>query len=289
MPETAPTREVVSAYFERLERGELDAPREAYAPHARITIQRLLQDADREELAAWFAQLREAVPDFAFKVLDVIAEGDRAAVRWRAAGTFAGPGRLVGFEATGAPVELEGVDVVTVAEGLLVRTGGYTDGLSVARQIGALPPESSKTHARMVGAVNARTRAARRLGGSEAEPIADRVWVVRGGFPHRTMNAYLVRDDSGVLAFDAGIVAMAGAIRRAAVQLGGLTRVVLGHGHVDHRGAAPKLGAPAPCHPDERADAEGDAGVHYMHFERLPRTCACSCPRSCSRCGTAAR
>jgi glyoxylase-like metal-dependent hydrolase (beta-lactamase superfamily II) len=49
--------------------------------------------------------------------------------------------------------------------------------------------------------------------------------------------------------------AMAGAILHAATPLGGLTRVVLGHGHVDHRGAAPRLGVPVLCHPDERPRA----------------------------------
>ena len=55
----------------------------------------------------------------------------------------------------------------------------------------------------------------------------------------KTMNVYLVRDGDGVLLFDAGIRQMAGAVALAARQLGGLTRIVLGHGHADHRGVAP--------------------------------------------------
>jgi glyoxylase-like metal-dependent hydrolase (beta-lactamase superfamily II)/predicted ester cyclase len=276
---TDATRQVVRAYFERLERGELEAPLKAYAPHGRITIHGVLEEATRERLAEYFASLRAAAPDFALEVVDVTAEGDRAAVRWRITGTFTGPGRLQGFEPTGARLALEGLDLVVVEDGLIVRNDAYADGISLARQIGLLPAEDSGTHARMAAAFNARTRAARRLGGTAAQEIADGVWVVRGGFPLRTMNVYLVRDTKsasrsgtgtgGVLAFDAGIEAMAGAILHAAAPLGGLTRVVLGHGHVDHRGAAPRLGVPVLCHPDERADAEGDAGVHYMHLGRL--------------------
>jgi glyoxylase-like metal-dependent hydrolase (beta-lactamase superfamily II)/predicted ester cyclase len=266
---TETTTRVVRTYFDRLEQGELDAPLEAYAPHGRITIHGVLEEATRERLAEYFASLRAAAPDFALRVTDVTAEGDRAAVRWRITGTFTGPGRLQGFEPTGARLELEGVDVIVVEDGLIVRNDAYADGMTLARQLGVLPPEDSRTHARMVGAVNARTKTARRIGGTPAQEIADGVWVVRGGFPLRTMNVYLVRDAAGVLAFDAGIRDMAGAILHAAAPLGGLTRVVLGHGHVDHRGAAPKLGVPVLCHPDERADAEGDAGVHYAHFERL--------------------
>ncbi|HEY6762672.1 MAG TPA: MBL fold metallo-hydrolase [Baekduia sp.] len=109
-----------------------------------------------------------------------------------------------------------------------------------------------------------------RLMATGPEPIADGVWVVRGGLPTRTMNVYLVRDGAGVLAFDAGIEAMTGAVALAARDLGGLTRIVLGHGHADHRGVAPGLSAvPVLCHPDEVADAEGDGGRHYFDLSQL--------------------
>jgi hydroxyacylglutathione hydrolase len=109
-----------------------------------------------------------------------------------------------------------------------------------------------------------------RLMAARPEPVAEGVWVVRGGFPSRTMNVYLVRDGGGVLAFDAGIESMAGAVARAARSLGGLTRIVLGHGHADHRGVAPALsGVPVLCHPDEVADTEGDGGAHYFDLSLL--------------------
>ena len=111
----------------------------------------------------------------------------------------------------------------------------------------------------------------RALGGCTGpEPIADGVWRVRGGFPGRGMNVYLLRDGTGVVAFDAGVSSMADGILRAAEQLGGLTRVILGHGHEDHRGAAPRLGVDVICHPDARADAVGDGGRHYMKLTQLP-------------------
>jgi hydroxyacylglutathione hydrolase len=108
-----------------------------------------------------------------------------------------------------------------------------------------------------------------RLVASGPEEIADGVWIVRGGVP-KTMNVYLVRDGDGVLLFDAGIRQMAGAVALAARQLGGLTRIVLGHAHADHRGVAPALSdAPVYCHPDEVADAEGDGGAHYFKLDTL--------------------
>jgi hydroxyacylglutathione hydrolase len=108
-----------------------------------------------------------------------------------------------------------------------------------------------------------------RLMATRPEPIAAGVWLVRGGLPGKDMNVYLVRDGDGVLLFDAGIEAMTAGLARAAAQLGGLTRIVLGHGHADHRGAAPGLGVPVLCHADERTDAEADGGAHYFDLSQL--------------------
>jgi glyoxylase-like metal-dependent hydrolase (beta-lactamase superfamily II) len=121
----------------------------------------------------------------------------------------------------------------------------------------------------MTAAFNARTRLGRRLAASAPERVADGVWLIRGGFPMKTMNVYFIEDEGGVTVFDAGIEAMTRAVATTGVSMGGIKRVVLGHGHPDHRGAAPGLGVPVFCHPADRADAEGDGGWHYFHLERL--------------------
>ena len=95
------------------------------------------------------------------------------------------------------------------------------------------------------------------------EPVAEGVWMLRGGGPpKRTMNVYLLQDGDGFTAYDGGIHGMAGAIKEAAKQLGGeVKRMVLGHAHEDHRGAAPDMGVPILCHPDERRDAERELSI----------------------------
>jgi hydroxyacylglutathione hydrolase len=111
-------------------------------------------------------------------------------------------------------------------------------------------------------------------GSPTIEPVADGVWLIRGGLP-RTMNVYLLEDDGGVTVFDSGIKGMAAGIREAAEPFGGIKRVVLGHGHTDHRGSAPQLGAPVYCHPDEVADTEGSGGFRYwpdLRQSDLPRS-----------------
>ncbi|MGI8440413.1 MAG: MBL fold metallo-hydrolase [Thermoleophilaceae bacterium] len=101
------------------------------------------------------------------------------------------------------------------------------------------------------------------------EPVAPGVWVMRGGMPVKAMNVYLIEDGEGVTLFDAGIEDMTEFIADVGERMGGINRVVLGHGHPDHRGAAPGLGAPVHCHPDEVADVEGDGGAHYFDYAKL--------------------
>ena len=80
---------------------------------------------------------------------------------------------------------------------------------------------------------------------------------------------YLIEDEGQVTVFDAGIRGMERGIRSVAAGLGGVKRIVLGHGHPDHRGAAPGLDAPVFCHPDNVADTQGDGGEHYFRFSEL--------------------
>jgi hydroxyacylglutathione hydrolase len=102
------------------------------------------------------------------------------------------------------------------------------------------------------------------------EAVADGVWLLRGDF-RGAMNIYFIEDGDGVVQFDAGTKSMRKKAAAAAAELGGLKRIVLGHAHADHRGTAPRLGAPVFCHPDEVADAESGAHIApYMDLSQLP-------------------
>ncbi len=68
------------------------------------------------------------------------------------------------------------------------------------------------------------------------------------------------------MCFDTGSREMATEVRRMAAALGGISRIVLSHGHADHRGAARGIGAPVWCHEDERIDVEADAGQRYWRL-----------------------
>ena len=79
-------------------------------------------------------------------MLDLVAQDNKVAVRWRTTGTFCGS-PFQGIEPTGARVELEGLDLLTVEDGLIHRNDAYYDGAQFARQIGLLPPRTARRNA----------------------------------------------------------------------------------------------------------------------------------------------
>jgi predicted ester cyclase len=262
---------VATGYFDALARRALDA---ATAIWKRGAVDRLVGDQELtapDGIRRYFGELFAAFPDFVFEVLDVTGSADRVAVRWRADGTFAGPGHFQGFAPNHARISIEGCDVVTVKDNLIVHNDAYVDSGDVARQLGLLPPTGSVAHRRLAQLANARTKTAAGLHAGHVEAVADGVWLIRGGFPLRTMNVYLLQEpQGGVAVFDAGIDGMAPGITAAAEPLGGIKRVVLGHADADHRGAAPALAAPVYCHEAERAAAESDQVLRsYFDLTKL--------------------
>jgi hydroxyacylglutathione hydrolase len=260
---------VVKDYFDALARRDVEAVAALWAPDGHDHIAGQVDAVGPNGVRAYFSELFAAFPDFALAVQTTVAQDDKAAVHWKATATMTGP--LWGLEPTGAHVELEGIDLLQVRDGKLVRNDAVPDAMALARQIGLVPPAGSALESRLFSAFNARTKATRRAAArSELERVADGVWLLRGGVP-RTMNVYFLEDEGGrVTLFDAGIRAMTNAIATAAAPLGGINRIVLGHADADHRGAASGLGVPVYCHPADREAAESDSSIRdYHHLERL--------------------
>ena len=86
----------------------------------------------------YFTEIFEAFPDL-LQILDATTYASGCAIRWRAPGTFAGPGRFQGFEHNGARIAIEGCDVFTAVDGPLVHNDAFLDSGDVARQLGLLP------------------------------------------------------------------------------------------------------------------------------------------------------
>jgi hydroxyacylglutathione hydrolase len=256
---------VVRRYFEAINAHDLDAAVALWAAGGRENVRGQVDVTAPEGVRAFVGDLLGALPDLRWEIVSTTTEGDRCAAQWRMVGTFAGPGTFGGLAPTGHPLVLEGVDLLTVRDGLIQSNEAFTDTMEVPRQIGMMPPLGSTTEQRMLGAFNVKTRVTGRAGrsviGGEPELVAEGVWVVQGQ-PGRC-NVYLIEDDGGLTMFDAGARTMVRAVAAAGARLGGIRRIVLGHGHTDHRGTAPALGVPVFCHPEEVQDAEGSGGFRY--------------------------
>jgi glyoxylase-like metal-dependent hydrolase (beta-lactamase superfamily II)/ketosteroid isomerase-like protein len=252
---------VARRYFEAIDARDLDGAVALWADGGRDNIRGQMDVIAPEGVRAFLAEILDATPDLAFEVISMTTQDERCAVQYRISGTFAGPGALNGVQPTGDPFVIEGVDLLSVRDGLIQGNDAYPDSIAIPRRLGMLPPQGSNAERRLTSAFNAKTRLRERLSGGDAQLIAEGVWIVQGQ-PARC-NVYLIEDDGGVTMFDAGARTMTRSLAKASAKLGGLKRIVLGHGHTDHRGAAPALGVPVFCHADEVADAEGSGGFRY--------------------------
>jgi predicted ester cyclase len=77
------------------------------------------------------------IPDFHTEILELIAEGDMVVARIKMTGTHTGD--FYGIPATGRHVDFSGIYIVRIAKGKIVEHWGEEDGISLLRQLGALP------------------------------------------------------------------------------------------------------------------------------------------------------
>jgi predicted ester cyclase len=135
-------------------------------PHYRVFAQNLEMHT-REEVVAWFHGFFDAVPDLHMEVEDVVVAGEpgheRLTVRWHITGTFSGA-PYMGIEPTGRPVDLRGMDLVSVDNGRVAANNIYYDQLTFARQVGMLPAEGSLGDRLMTQAFNVVTKARAAVG-----------------------------------------------------------------------------------------------------------------------------
>ncbi|MFG3705501.1 ester cyclase [Micromonospora sp. NPDC047670] len=100
-----------------------------------------LGGAGPEATLAWHRDRRAAFPDLRYKVVDVVAAGDRVAVRWRAAGTQAG--RFGPVPPTGQVVSYSGATFLRFDDrGRIVDVWSCNELFQLLQQLGVemLPP-----------------------------------------------------------------------------------------------------------------------------------------------------
>ena len=89
------------------------------------------------EFANGIAAVRKGFPDVRFEIEDLVAEGDRVAVRWTFRGTHGGP--FAGTAASQASVTQTANVIFQISDGKISRAWVQVDRLGLLQQIGALP------------------------------------------------------------------------------------------------------------------------------------------------------
>jgi steroid delta-isomerase-like uncharacterized protein len=112
-----------------------------------------------DEIRAFFRETFAAFPDFKMTVDRIVADESAAVVQWHVTGTFSGA-PFQGILPTGRRVELRGVDVMEIADGLVQHNTIYYDGASFARQIGMLPTQGSRGEQVLTSLFNAKSQLA---------------------------------------------------------------------------------------------------------------------------------
>jgi steroid delta-isomerase-like uncharacterized protein len=152
--------ELVRWIFGALNRRDLDALRRLW------TAEAVVRFPDRtcrgtEEIAAYFEEAFAGIPDWDMEPLAIVEQGDDVFAHWRLRGTHGGP--LLGIQATGKRLEIDGMDHFVVRDGRIVSNFVVFDQMQYAREIGMLPPDGSAGDKALKAAFNARTKVAGRV------------------------------------------------------------------------------------------------------------------------------
>ena len=109
-----------------------------------------------DQIAGYFEDAFRAIPDFHMEIVSLVDQGEHVFVHWRLTGTHRGV--LLGIEATGKKLAIDGIDHFTLRDGVVVSNFVIFDQMQYARQIGMLPADGSNTDKSLKLAFNARTR-----------------------------------------------------------------------------------------------------------------------------------
>jgi len=133
-------KELIRRWFEEVwNKGRADAIAEMMAEDA---VAHGLSDDDAKPLRGpqgflpFHAQFREAFPNIEVVVEDTIAEGDRVVARCAVRGKHVGDS--LGFKATGAQIEFDGITIVRIKDGKFVEAWNNFDFMKMYRQLGAI-------------------------------------------------------------------------------------------------------------------------------------------------------
>jgi steroid delta-isomerase-like uncharacterized protein len=109
----------------------------------------------REAVAEYLRTVWRAFPDLEFTWPEgpfASFQGIKLALHWKLTGTMRGPMEPPGFAPTGRRIDLEGVDLLEIRDGLCCSYQGFFDRQAVAQQVGIAPATGSQAERVAVGA-----------------------------------------------------------------------------------------------------------------------------------------
>ena len=107
-----------------------------------VTVDELFAPRAARRVKRLFAEFRTAFRDWQEEIVQLVAEGDAVAGRFRCSGTHRG--EFLGEAPTGKRMDVEEVFFLRVEEGKFVDFWGLEDSLNRMRQLGLLPSRSNR-------------------------------------------------------------------------------------------------------------------------------------------------
>ena len=93
----------------------------------------------REGFKRQWREWQAAFPDIHFAIEEMVAEGDTVVTRWTVTGTQQGP--FLGIPATGRRIEVSGMSLDHLKDGVLVSGFDGWDNLGLRQQLGIIPED----------------------------------------------------------------------------------------------------------------------------------------------------
>lgn len=139
-PSQADVPAIVAEYVAALNAHDADRVAALYTDDA--VVEQVVRDGNvfrgPAEITGWIAANLQGIPDLTVTTQSVITEGDRIAWAWLYEGSYTGqyPDLPAG---QGQPIELRGVSLLTLRDGMIAEEAVYFDNASFLSQVGALP------------------------------------------------------------------------------------------------------------------------------------------------------
>jgi steroid delta-isomerase-like uncharacterized protein len=132
------SKDIVRRFWGVWEEGNIDLVDELLAPdYVNRTPATPDQPTGPEGVKGVVGMFRSAMPDLRVVIEDMIAEGDKVAVRYTLEGTH--EGELFGVPPTGRRLSIKNIAVERVSDGKIREHWRVTDSLDMMQQLGVVP------------------------------------------------------------------------------------------------------------------------------------------------------